>query len=165
VAGFAEVLEAGGESGHERPETGQVARGCKRTVFEGGAWGKPMLPQRCRAASGKGGDSGRCRRLRGTPGRLDNGRKNPARRSGNWGVFHQHDPAEERTGNGPESILTIGGPEVMGGTDSFLGAVVEIISERRADLGLELKSGNQVSPVHYQHVPEFGRGEPSCSLK
>ena len=52
-----------------------------------------------------------------------------------------------------EPAFPVGGPDVFGVADRFLGAVVEVVAEARADLGLELDGEQELAIGDDEQVP------------
>lgn len=77
---------------------------------------------------------------------------------GHWGmdpatVLEQEEISEEGGRMVAEAAFPVGGPDVFGVADGFLGAVVEVVAEARADLGFELDGEQELAVGDDEQVP------------
>src|SRR5260370_19979529 len=91
-------------------------------------------------------------------------------------VLEQEEVPEEGCLVPAEPAFAVGGPDVLGVPDCFLGAVVEVVAEAGADLGLELDRDQELAVGDDEQVPlllrpvvprerERGTGADVCTRK
>ena len=68
-------------------------------------------------------------------------------------ILNQDYPTNERAGLLAKSPLAIGRPEVVGGPDGFLCAIVEVVAEGRTNLTLEFKCRDQTVTINHDNIP------------